>query len=66
MSTKVGDAIVIESEHVGQPMRRGEIVEVIEGVLGVRYRVRWEDGHESVYTPSGGSARFVSRHKARR
>ena len=66
MSTEVGDAILIESEHVGQPTRRGEIVEIIEGVLGVRYRVRWEDGHESVYTPSGGSARFVPRQKARR
>jgi hypothetical protein len=65
MSAEVGDVIWIESEHVGQPSRRGEIVEVIEGVLGVRYRVRWEDQHESVYTPSGGSARIIPKQDAR-
>ncbi|MFB3738266.1 MAG: DUF1918 domain-containing protein [Candidatus Velamenicoccus archaeovorus] len=59
MTAKVGDRIVVESETVGQPTREGEILEVIEGEVGVRYRVRWEDGHETVFTPSGGSARIV-------
>jgi len=66
MTTKVGDRIVVESEHVGQPTRGGEIVEIIEGALGVRYRVRWEDGHTSIYTPSGGSARIEPKQKAKR
>jgi hypothetical protein len=59
MNAKVGDRIVVESETVGTPTREGEILEVIEGEIGVRYRVRWEDGHETVFTPSGGSARIV-------
>ncbi|MGH2673863.1 MAG: DUF1918 domain-containing protein [Actinomycetota bacterium] len=59
MSGKVGDRIVIESETVGSPSREGEILEVIEGEIGVRYRIRWEDGHESVLTPSGGAAQIV-------
>jgi hypothetical protein len=59
MTAKAGDRIVVESEHVGQPTREGEIVEIIEGALGVRYRVRWEDGHGSVFSPSGGSARII-------
>jgi len=66
MTTKVGDRLVVESEHVGQPTREGEIVEIIEGALGVRYRVHWEDGHRSIYTPSGGSARIVPKHHAKR
>ena len=66
MTVKVGDRIQVESEHVGQPVREGEIVEIIEGALGVRYRVCWEDGHTSIYTPSGGSARIVPRQKAKR
>ncbi|MGH2545695.1 MAG: DUF1918 domain-containing protein [Actinomycetota bacterium] len=59
MSGKVGDRIVVESETVGTPSRVGEILEVIEGEVGVRYRIRWEDGHESVFTPGGGAALIV-------
>jgi len=59
MGGKVGDLIVVESETVGQPIREGEILEVIEGEVGLRYRVRWTDGHETVFTPSGGAARIV-------
>jgi hypothetical protein len=59
MQGKAGDRIVVESESVGIPDREGEILEVIEGSVGVRYRVRWVDGHESVFIPSVGSARIV-------
>jgi hypothetical protein len=60
MEGQAGDRIVVESETVGSAPREGEILEVIRGEMSVRYRVRWEDGHESVFTPSGGSARVVS------
>jgi hypothetical protein len=59
MAGKVGDRIVVESETVGTPSREGEILEVVEGEIGVRYRIRWEDGHESVLTPGGGAARIL-------
>ena len=65
MDAKVGDRIVVESETVGTPTREGEILEVIEGEVGVRYRVRWHDGHETVFTPSGGP-RESSRSEASR
>jgi len=64
MAAEVGDRIVVESEHVGESTREGEIIEIIEGALGIRYRVRWEDGHESVFSPSGGSARIVPKQNA--
>ena len=60
MMAKVGDRIVVESETVGQPTREGEVLEILEGSTGPRYRVRWEDGHESIFTPSGGSARVIA------
>ena len=66
MTAKVGDRIVVESEHVGQPTREGKIDEIIEGAVGVRYRVDWEDGHTSIYTPSGGSSRIVPKRRAKR
>ena len=59
MSAKVGDRIVIESERVGQHPREGEILEVLESTYGTRYRVRWDDGHESTIRPAAGSARIV-------
>jgi hypothetical protein len=66
MNAKVGARIVVESETVGTPTREGEILEVIRGEVGVRYRVRWQDGHETLFTPSGGSARVIpGRRKAR-
>jgi hypothetical protein len=64
MSGKIGDRIIVESETVGTPSREGEILEVIEGEGGVRYRIRWSDGQESLFTPAGGSALIVSRKSA--
>ena len=58
MNGKPGQRILVESESVGTPNREGEILEVIQGEVGIRYRVRWADGHESVFTPSGGAAKI--------
>ena len=60
MTGKPGERIEVESEAVGQPTREGEILEVIQGAVAIRYRVRWSDGHESVFSPSGGSAKIVA------
>jgi hypothetical protein len=66
MNANVGDQIIVESETVGTPTRMGEILEVIEGEAGPRFRVRWEDGHETVFSPSGGSARIEPAQRAGR
>ncbi|MGH2637272.1 MAG: DUF1918 domain-containing protein, partial [Actinomycetota bacterium] len=41
------------------PPREGEILEVIQGEVSVRYRIRWADGHETLIAPSSGTARIV-------
>ncbi|HXM54709.1 MAG TPA: DUF1918 domain-containing protein [Candidatus Dormibacteraeota bacterium] len=57
---RVGDRLVIESERIGRPGREGVILEVLEGMGGVHYRVRWNDGHESTYFPgTGGDIRIL-------
>lgn len=66
MTGKVGDRIVVESAQVGQPRREGEILEVAEGGVGVRYRVRWDDGHESVLSPKAGAARIIPKRRKRK
>lgn len=49
---EVGDVLVIAGHRVGDAERTGEILEVL-GPQGHRhYRVRWDDGHESVFYPS--------------
>jgi uncharacterized protein DUF1918 len=60
MEAKAGDRIVVETEHVGDVEREGEVLEVLEGDLGIRYRVKWRDGRETVLTPAAGSVRVVS------
>jgi hypothetical protein len=51
VQAKTGDRIVVESLHVGQARREGEVLEVVAGERD-HYRVRWDDGHESIYFPS--------------
>jgi hypothetical protein len=59
MEAKRGSRIVVESERVGAAEREGEVLEVIHGDVGVRYRVRWSDGRETMFTPAGGSVRLA-------
>lgn len=59
MQGRRGDEIVVEAPVLGGPSRRGEIVEVIGEGERQHYRVRWDDGHESVYFP-GPDAHVVS------
>jgi len=59
MGAKAGSRIVVESEQVGTPPREGEILEIVKGEVGVRYRVRWTDGHETLFTPGPGNVQIV-------
>ena len=66
MVVKPRDRIVIDSVKAGQPAREGEILEVIEAEYGTRYRVAWDDGHESTIRPAGGTAHVVhAKHETR-
>ena len=61
MQAKVGDRIAVESERVGQAAREGVVLEVLSPGDAAHYRVRWADGHESVFFPSAGNLRVVAR-----
>ena len=50
--TKVGDLIVIEGHRVGESRRIAEILEVLGTDEREHYRVRWDDGRESIFYPS--------------
>lgn len=56
MKAHAGDRIVVESERVAQPPRTGVVEEVI-AENPPRLRVRWDDGHTTVFSPAAGAAR---------
>ena len=50
---EAGDLIVIDGNRIGDPRRTGQILEVIGEPRHEHYLVRSEDGHESLFYPSG-------------
>jgi hypothetical protein len=63
MAFKVGRRVVAESESIDRRPRSGVVEEVLRGDPSPRYRIRWDDGHESIYTPAGGALRAEQRRK---
>jgi Domain of unknown function (DUF1918) len=54
---KVGNRVEVEAESTEQRPRKGVIEEVVSEAPSPRYRIRWDDGHESIYTPAAGALR---------
>jgi len=52
MAFEVGKRVVAESESTDRRSRSGVVEEVVRGDPSPRYRIRWDDGHESIYTPA--------------
>jgi hypothetical protein len=59
MQPKVGDRVQVESESTERPPRTGVIEEVMREAPPGRYRIRWDDGHETIYTPAAGALRLA-------
>jgi hypothetical protein len=62
MDARVEDRIVVESERAAQSGRAG----VIEEVLAQdppRFRIRWDDGHTSIFAPSTGVAKIEKKRR---
>ena len=57
MELKVGNRVEVESESTERKPRTGVIEEVVRKEPSPRYRIRWDDGHESIYTPAAGTLR---------
>jgi hypothetical protein len=55
-SAKPGDVIVLEEHRVGETHRVGEILEVLGEAGHEHYRVRWDDGRETIFYPHSGTA----------
>jgi hypothetical protein len=49
-----GDRVVAESESTERAARAGTVREVLRDAPA-RYRIEWDDGHESIYVPAAGA-----------
>lgn len=54
MTFQVGDRVVVESESTERQPRGGTVREVVREEPA-RYRIEWDDGRESIYTPAAGA-----------
>jgi hypothetical protein len=57
MAFSPGDHVLAEAESTERTPRRGIVEEVLRDEPHPRYRIRWSDGHESIYTPTDGALR---------
>jgi len=65
MHARIGQEIVVDSRQLGGPIRQGEVLEVIDEAGTEHYRVRWDDGHESIFFPGSDAHVVTLRPKAR-
>jgi uncharacterized protein DUF1918 len=54
MTFQVGDRVVVEAESTERRPRAGTVREVVRE-QPPRYRIEWDDGHETIYTPAAGA-----------
>jgi hypothetical protein len=54
MVFQVGERVAAESESTERSPRTGTVREVLRDAPA-RYRIEWDDGHESIYTPAAGA-----------
>jgi hypothetical protein len=66
MALKVGNRVKVESESTERPPRTGVIEEVVRDAPSPRSRIRWDDGHESIYSPAAGALRSAEPPRRRR
>jgi Domain of unknown function (DUF1918) len=59
MQLNAGTRVAVESESTERPARTGVIEEVLREAPSPRYRIRWDDGHRSIYVPAAGALHAV-------
>jgi hypothetical protein len=64
MEARRGDRVIVEGNKVVHARRNGQILDVMKAREGQHYRVRWDDGHETVFYP-GADARIDRSETAR-
>jgi hypothetical protein len=64
MTLKSGTRVIVGRQSTEHPGRTGTIQEVLHGDPSPRYRIAWDDGHETIYAPAAGALQPVEPHQA--
>jgi len=64
MTLRVGERVEQQARSTERPARAGVIREVVHADPSPRYRIHWDDGRESVCTPTDGSLKGLPAKKA--
>ena len=59
MTFEPGDRVRAESESTERPARYGTVRAVLHEDPGARYRIEWDDGHTTIYTPAAGALKLA-------
>ena len=59
MTFHASDRVKAESESTERPARYGTVREVLHEDPGARYRIEWDDGHTTIYTPAAGALQLA-------
>ena len=54
MAFTPGTRVILESKSLSRPARTGTVEEILRDEPAPRYRIRWDDGHETLHTPAAG------------
>ena len=60
---KQGWILEVDGRHAGAPKQLAEILEIVGAPGHEHYRVRWEDGRESIVYPSSDAHVRPPRHR---
>jgi hypothetical protein len=63
VTLQIGDRVEQQARSTARSARAGVIREVMHGDPAPRYRIEWDDGHESVYSPASGALNRLGRAK---
>jgi hypothetical protein len=55
MTFQPGDRVMAETESTERRARYGVVREVLHEAPSARYRIEWDDGHTTIYTPAAGA-----------
>ena len=66
IEAKVGDEVAVDGPRTGDLRREGEILEILSTGGVVHYRVRWDDGNETIFYPASTATSSASRSSTRR
>ena len=55
MTFQTGDRVVAETESTERAARAGTVAEVLRREPAPRYRIDWDDGRTTIYTPAAGA-----------